>query len=206
MSSHTAFLSLITCFFFSCLQVVVWPQSCHSCWSPVMWLRWGIARSCWTVGCRVKNRSWLRGVKMGFLYPPAHGFGCWQMARCSSRVSRNAERGVMQIWASTTVLPKIAMACWSAARPKSIWHVSVWQSNTAHDCYNPYTFYAIQWHMVWKGTNITQRQEIMSLVIFFPDEQNKRKCIVITTTIISSYSFIEKIWKYRNHNYESLIS
>lgn len=132
-SSHTAFsLSDNLCFSFSCLQVPVWPQSCLSCWSPAMWLRSGIARSCWTARCREMNRSWSRGVKTGCLYPPARGFGCWRMARCSSRASRNAEREATQIWANTIVRPRIAMACWSAAKPKCFWHVSAFIATQSH--------------------------------------------------------------------------
>lgn len=107
-----------------CLQVAVWHRSCRSSWSPVMWSPWGNASSCWTVVCRGRSRSWSRGVKTVCLYPAARGLRCWQMARCSSGASRNAGRGVTRTWASTTARPKIATACWSAAKPKSFWRVS----------------------------------------------------------------------------------
>lgn len=170
-----------------------------------MWLQWGNASSCWTVRCRVMNRSWSRGVKTGCHCPSASGFRCWRMAHCSSRAFRNAERGVTRIWANTTVLPKIAMACWLAARPKSFWHVSSWQCKTAQDCCNLCTFYTIQWHVLWTSTHITQwHEEIMSQVDLFPDEQCKwveyetgdagRKSIHYHKLyIISSYSYIDNI-------------
>lgn len=126
MNSHSNFFSFhwhnISLSYF---QVSVGPLNCLSWWSPVMWLPSEINRSCWTVGSRVRSPSWSHGVKTGCRYPPVRGSRYWRTARCSSRASRNAGKEVKEMWASTTALPKTDMACWSAARPKCSWHVSV---------------------------------------------------------------------------------
>lgn len=135
------------------LQVAVCPQSCLSWSSPVTWSRWGTARSCWTVGCRARIPSWSPGVKTAYLSPPARGSGSWRTVLCSSRASRNAERGARRTWASTSVQPRIAMACWSAAKPKCCWHVSV----TKHPAFHATRGAEWKYHTGWKELTCAER-------------------------------------------------